>query len=615
MTRRLAAAALFAIALFAAAGARAQQQIPPRDVWPQATAAARDGDFEGASARLGELLVAGRSFGIKTFPTYATSASGLASESAVENPELAAWARKASAQLDGRSAAVAFNEADVAARRNDWGRAVQQALQGYAKVATNYRRGVLGRADLLIVTAMALAVTAIVFALALFIRYGRSMAHDFREMVSRMFSGGSVSVLGFALLFLPIFLWLGPMWLIFYWFAIFFGYAGTGEKIAIVVLLLLVALMPVAMDAAANWIAGVDSPVVQAAISSHDQSYQPEALRRLQEVLGVMPENAMLHLLMGNLQAFEGAEDQAAIHYRRAIELRPNFAGAHVNLGNLHFLNNEFPAAITDYENAQKADPKMAIAFYNSSVASGETYKFNEQAQMLERARAADRSFVERTTRNPPPQKIVMYRPPVSEAWAVTEEISKNKAARALFGNYSTFDPLASAANPVTIGALLSLILALLLWLKRRRTGFAGACIKCGRTFCHRCKSARESSTYCTQCIHIYLKRDGVSLDTKRKKLEEVSDHQAGMVRRNRLLATFLPGCAQLVEGRVTRGLAGIFLFALFVAVAIFIGRLGPAFGPVAHVAQLLIRVAAVVLAIVIWLVMSLPVYRRRAVA
>ncbi|HYR27438.1 MAG TPA: hypothetical protein VEU30_03180, partial [Thermoanaerobaculia bacterium] len=102
MRRRLAAAALFAVALIVTAGVRAQQQVPPRDLWPQATAAAREGDYTGASARMGELLVAGRAFGIKTFPTYASAASGLTSESAVATPELAAWARKASTQLDGR---------------------------------------------------------------------------------------------------------------------------------------------------------------------------------------------------------------------------------------------------------------------------------------------------------------------------------------------------------------------------------------------------------------------------------------------------------------------------------------------------------------------------------
>jgi hypothetical protein len=208
-----------------------------------------------------------------------------------------------------------------------------------------------------------------------------------------------------------------------------------------------------------------------------------------------------------------------------------------------------------------------------------------------------------------------MYNPPIDEAWAVNDEMAKRPAARALFGNYSAFDAARSAVNPITVGAFSSLLLAVVLWAKRRRTGLANACIKCGRTFCHRCKSARESSTYCTQCIHIYLKRDGVSLDTKRKKLEEVTDHQAGMTRRNKLFATFIPGAAQMLEGRTVAGMLGTFVFALFVFIAIFIGRLGPAMGPVADVVHLVVRVAAIVGALILWLTMSLPVYRRRAVA
>ena len=149
----------------------------------------------------------------------------------------------------------------------------------------------------------------------------------------------------------------------------------------------------------------------------------------------------------------------------------------------------------------------------------------------------------------------------------------------------------------------------------RKRSQYANACIKCGRTFCYRCKSARESTTYCTQCIHIYLKRDGVSLDTKRQKLEEVARHQTAVTRRNRLFATFLPGSAQLMEGRTVAGMLGVFFFAFFVVMALLVGRLGPALGPTADVAQMLVRVAAIAIAVILWLFLSLPVYRRRAAA
>jgi hypothetical protein len=204
-----------------------------------------------------------------------------------------------------------------------------------------------------------------------------------------------------------------------------------------------------------------------------------------------------------------------------------------------------------------------------------------------------------------------MYRPPIDEAWDVSSRIAKSGAARALFGNYSSFDPTVSARNPVTIGGLLAAILAPLLWLKRRNS-IAGSCIKCGRTFCPRCKSSRESATYCTQCIHIYLKRDGVSVATKRTKLEEVGQHQSGMLRRNRLIATFLPGSAQLLEGRTIIGTIGLFVFLFAVSMAVLVGRLAPVLAP-GELAKMMVRSLAVLVAVVTWFIMTLPVYRRRA--
>ena len=589
------------------------QQLPPREIWPQATAAARDGDVDGANKKTTELIMTGRAYGLKVYPPYAASAEAMARQATQENkPEVAEWATKAAAQLDFKSPEVAFSAADTAAARQNWGRAIPTALRGFTYLFSNIRTRTLSRADLLILLAAAIALTTILYAIMLFFRYGRSMAHDFREMLGRRFHGGSVSVLAFALLFLPIFLTLSPLWLIFYWFIIFFGYANKRERAFIAILLILAASVPLILAVAAHWIAALESPVVTAAMSSMEQSYKPQALRRLQELAAVVPDNPLLHVLLGNLHVFEGNEQQAAHHYRRAIELNDT-AGAHVNLGNLHFLQNDYAAAITEYSAAEKLDPGMAIAFYNDSVANGETYRFDQQGQKLEQAKKIDRSAIELLSQNPPAQKIAMYHPPMREAWNVASDVARGGTARSLLGNYSYLDLKNAALNPLTIGALASLLLAMVVLSMRKRSGYAGACIKCGRTFCHRCKSARESATYCTQCIHIYLKRDGVALATKRAKLDEVSDHHAGVQRRNRLFATFVPGSAQVLEGRTLIGIIGMFLFFLFVSTALGAGRLAPAIGPVAESSQLMIRVLAITLAVLVWLFMSLPVYRRRA--
>jgi len=586
------------------------EQITPRDVWPQATGAIDSGDAAGAAKKTAELLELGKVNGIRSFPIYAAAAAAYARQAAAQKNQAAAnWANQAAEQLDPTSPSVAFTKADAAAGAKDWTTALRKSARGYLDVFTEYRERLISRGDMIVVGLLALFVTGAIFAIALFVRHGRTAAHDFREILGARITGGSVTVLAVALLFLPVFLWLGPAWLLVYWLIIFFGYANAAERFVAIVLALLVAAAPVVLDLVANRLAGVESPVLVAAISSQERSYQPDALRRLQELVNVVPDRPLLHLLLGNLQVMEGNVQQAANSYRRSVELRES-AGAHVNIGNLHFLDNDIPAAINEYQQAEKLDPNLALAFFNHSVASGEAFHFDEQARMLDQAKRIDPSVEKQATN----QKIVWYRPPISMAWREAETIARLGVARTLFGNYAFFDPINSAKNPVTLGCLLAAVMAPLLFLKRRRAGFAGACIKCGRTFCHRCKSARESATYCTQCIHIYLKRDGVSLTTKREKLDQVVDYQSGTLRRNKIFGAFVPGSGQLLEGRTIAGIAGVFLFIFFVALAVLTGRLAPVLVP-GSTAQNVVRAAAIVLAIIVWILMAPPVLRRKVTA
>ncbi|MEA2342100.1 MAG: hypothetical protein QOF63_269 [Thermoanaerobaculia bacterium] len=602
---------LLAVSVCLGSLAARAEDLAPRDIWPQATSAADSGNVAAAVKKTTQLTEVGKSSGIKTYPGYAVSASALSRQAAKQgNKSAAEWGAKAADALDPISPAVAFMRADDAVDSSNWPGAATEIFRGFGNILRNYRSRLLSRSDFLITLLMAIALTAAIFAIALFIRYGRAMTHDFREILGERMHGGSVSVLAFALLFLPIFLWLGPVWLVFYWFIIFFGYANRGERILILSFSTLIAAAPVLLDLTSHWIAGVDSPVVMSAIASSERSYQPDALRRMQELISIVPDDATLHLLIGNLYLQDGNEQQATQHYRRSAELHDS-AGAHVNLGNLHFSNNDFATAVTEYNKAEELDPKLAIAFYDDSITLGALSKFDEQAQKLDRANSLDRSRIERLTSAPPAQKIVFYDPPIAQAWSVSSDIARRGVARSLFGNYAWFDPLESVRNPLTLGAILTILLAPFVNIFRRKTGYAGACIKCGRTYCPRCKSASESATFCTQCIHIYLKRDGVSMATKRAKLEEVSEHQDGVLTRNRLLATVLPGSAQFIEGRTWAGTIAAFLLAFFVSLALLSGRLAPVLAP-GDAARLFVRIVAIAIAVILWILITLPIYRRR---
>ena len=252
MKRRLVVWVLVSVCL-GAVRARADQPAP-RDIWPQATAAIDAGDVDGATKKTTELIEVGKSYGIKNFPLYAESAAALSRQAARRgNKSVADWGSKTADQLDPTSPAIAFSKAEAASEQQSWSKAIPTALAGYANIWKKYRARLLSRSDSLIVITSALTLTAIIFAVALFIRYGRSMAHDFREMLGARMGGGAVTVLAVAFLFLPLFLWLGPMWLLFYWFVIFFGYAGIIERVLIIVVLaLLVAAAPIVLDLVAT---------------------------------------------------------------------------------------------------------------------------------------------------------------------------------------------------------------------------------------------------------------------------------------------------------------------------------------------------------------------------
>ncbi|HUO84224.1 MAG TPA: tetratricopeptide repeat protein, partial [Thermoanaerobaculia bacterium] len=320
------------------------------DLWSQAVGQARGGELEPATETLDRLVSQGAATGVERFPPFAEAAASMAIEAAASgNGDLESWATTAARRLDARSAEAHLALADAARQRGDWGKALQRLFRAIPRVFTNYENAVVARADLLIGIVLAIALAIAVFSLTLLMRYGKPAAHDFRERLSRLGPGGS-TVLGFALLFLPIFLWLGPVWLMLYWFILFFTYAGSSERALIVVCLVLIAFHPIPLDWASSRLAGIETPVVKAAVAMAERSYEPDATRRVREVIALMPEEPLLHLQLGDLLIQEGADQEALIHYQRAVELAPTLASGQLNLGNVYFLGGDFAAASVRYE-------------------------------------------------------------------------------------------------------------------------------------------------------------------------------------------------------------------------------------------------------------------------
>ncbi|MBK5259566.1 MAG: hypothetical protein JJE51_08230, partial [Thermoanaerobaculia bacterium] len=141
---------LVSFVALAVTGVVSGQSLAPREIWPQATTAAREGEAAEATKKTTELITTGRAYGLKTYPMYGSSAAALTRAAGREGKrDVAEWAGKAVAQLDLKSAPAAFSAADSAAERGDWAAAASAILRGFGNLFRGYRTKLLSRADLL----------------------------------------------------------------------------------------------------------------------------------------------------------------------------------------------------------------------------------------------------------------------------------------------------------------------------------------------------------------------------------------------------------------------------------------------------------------------------------
>jgi tetratricopeptide (TPR) repeat protein len=100
-----------------------------------------------------------------------------------------------------------------------------------------------------------------------------------------------------------------------------------------------------------------------------DPATQAEAISVYQRVLEMEPEHAAAHINLGTLYYNRQDFGLAEKHYRRAIEVDPRYALAHFDLGNVLDETGRVQEAIQTYKTALQLAPTYADAHYNLALA------------------------------------------------------------------------------------------------------------------------------------------------------------------------------------------------------------------------------------------------------
>ena len=369
-------------------------------------------------------------------------------------------------------------------------------------------------------TIAAAALAALIILLA---RHGGRLVHDMRETAGGFLHGRASFALVLVALALPLLLGLDVVWLALFLFVLVFGYASLDQRIATsIAVLLLVALFPT-LDRFAYEFAISSSPILRGAEALQEARYDQRVLDNLEAAKNIAPDDVDIRFLLGRLYQALGQNDRAIFEYTAGAQLGQRDIRCLVNRGNIRFVDGDLGSSQEDYQQALKRDPRSIAARYNLALLYAETFRTVEAAQTLQEARALDAHAVQSFQDTPTLVKVVSIGFTPEEARRKIEEMERVGRTRRLLGHFRTWSPLAAFRVPVVAGFFLAVAAAWGLDIFRRRgRGYASECQKCGRAFCCLCKPSTESALLCSQCIHVYLKKDGVAIETKLQKLDDV---------------------------------------------------------------------------------------------
>ncbi|HID11733.1 MAG TPA: tetratricopeptide repeat protein [Candidatus Latescibacteria bacterium] len=120
-----------------------------------------------------------------------------------------------------------------------------------------------------------------------------------------------------------------------------------------------------------------------------------KAIGHYRYALQLEPDHAATHNDLGNVLRRMGRLKEAVACYRRALRIRPDFAQAHNNLGIALAQQGDIDEAIEHYRRALDIDPDFAEAHNNLGATLGQLGKFDEAIVHFRRALDIDPDFAE----------------------------------------------------------------------------------------------------------------------------------------------------------------------------------------------------------------------------
>jgi tetratricopeptide (TPR) repeat protein len=403
--------------------------------------------------------------------------------------------------------------------------------------------------NVLIVLILAVAATAILFSIAMFLRYQVLVRHDLREWLvkdrAKALPREAELLAGWGLLLLPLLTWLFALWTPAYWLTLTFRYQKVREKIITASLLVLMILSAPAARSAEILFGLAADPSARLMLASTSASYDPEQIVNLELKADANPEDPAYRFLLGILYARGRYFQEALEQYRKVIDLDAASYRATNNVGNVYLRIGRPEEALKFYKSALALRQDFLPAYYNSYLARKEMLQLREAEQVLKEGQTVNSAELAR---------IIDEARANGSGEPIEALVTRDEVFHRILGEGSGRTGIASSLISVpSIAAAIFLIaaLALVLVFGPRQ---AMRCVKCGEAFCHACKIGHQVPDYCTQCQQMSLAREALAPALRREKTAQSERFRSVWVRLARIVSVIAPGMGRILDGRTWTG-------------------------------------------------------------
>jgi tetratricopeptide (TPR) repeat protein len=396
------------------------------------------------------------------------------------------------------------------------------------------------------------------------------VGHDAVELSRLVFRPVNALALAAAVLVLPLFGGLGPIWLLVYLFVLGWAYMKPGQRLSAA---LSCALLASIVPGLASWEQVMMRwPSLESRIASmlDERRIDFPSLRELATLEEDFESSASYHIVLGELHRMHGDVDEARIEFQRAAVADADDPRSRVFLGNMALEDGDVQLAIQLYNDAIEDDSTDALAHRNLAVAYDQSRRFQDGDAARTAAKeiaGAGWQLLGIPGRDPRVRYPALGRRDV-EGLAAEAPADVRLSARRGFLLSSVVEGLFSPASAVfwllgLVGIVVQAVRHQWMWTAQR-------CSKCGKTYCPKCKTSTESDSLCSQCISVFLKRDVVAAELQAAKQARVRRWGIWSSAMRRVAGVLIPGSHDLIDGRpwlgiATGALAWTFLFGALV--------------------------------------------------